>query len=369
MEEYNTANIKKQVSLPKDIGPHPFTDMEWWYCYAILNGDSGHKYAVMSAFYQAGELPILKGHYLIFSLIDLTECDFQSFSLLDEKLAKNIMLFNIPIHLLRCPHDKSTFKLYKNLLKGKLPPPHQWLPHAFIEKDPIRLSYTSSSMIFNADKEGEFKVTVSDNGIEARLKFNSIKPVSLIGGDGKPDRLYYYSFPRNEVKGYIKKCESTECVTGEGWFDHQWGYLGDLLIKTGWIWLGLQLEDGRELLINEFWSIKTGETFSPMANIIEAGGSLKFTRNLTLEPSNYWQSPLTNAVYPLKWTITIPEFKMVLNISAVFHNQEMPVLAPLNAIWEGVCNVSGTETNSNFENIPIKGKGFLELVGYANYKC
>lgn len=368
----NIGSISKQVTLPRDIGPHSFTDMEWWYYYAFLNGKNGGKYAVMGAFYQAGELPILKGHYLIFSLIELTDTanpTKQSFSFIDKKLANNLMFINIPLYLFQCPRDENTIKLYKSLLDDKLPPPHKWLRYASIEEHPTSLFYEQSTMTFKEDKDGQFCASVADGVTEVNLEFNSVKPVSLIVGNGKPDRLYYYSFPRNEVMGYVKKADSIEYVTGEGWFDHQWGYTGDLLTKTGWNWLGIQLDDGRELLINEFRTIKTGDTFSPMANLIEPDGELKFTRNVTLEPSNYWQSPLTKAFYPLNWVITIPEFNIALNAEAIFPDQEMSVLAPLNAIWEGTCLVSGIETNSNYENMLVKGKGFLELVGYANYKC
>lgn len=365
----NMMRSNKLISLPKDIGPHGFTDMEWWYYFAFLNGDHGGKYAAMGAFYQAGELPILKGHYLIFSIIDLNKFSSDSFSFLDKKLGKNLQYINLPLYLLQCPQDENARTLYRDLKQDKLPYLHQWLNNGSIEKNPTRLLYDNSYMIFKDSKNGQFKVNVSADKIKANLQFKSLKPVSLIGGNGKPDKLYYYSFPLNEVKGYIKKDVVTEYVTGEGWFDHQWGYLGDLLTKTGWNWFGLQLDDGRELLINEFYTIKTGDTFSPMANLIEKDGKLKFTRNVTFEPSNYWISPITNAAYPLNWIITIPDYKMTINVEAIFKEQEMAALAPLNAIWEGACSVSVIEKKPFHKNTPINGKGFLELVGYANYKC
>ena len=368
MLRYN-INLNRLISLPEDIGPHSLTDMEWWYYYAFLKGDHGGKYAVMAAYYQAGELPVLKGHYLIFSIIDLNKLTSHSFSLLDKKLGKNLQYFNLPYYLLQCLKDENVKYLYSSLIKGKLPSPHQWLSHASIEKNPVALIYDNSCMVFKDSEDGQFKTILSDNGMEANLKFKPLKPVSLIGGNGKPDRLFYYSFPRNEVKGYIEKDGEIECVTGEGWFDHQWGYLGDLLTKTGWNWFGLQLDDGRELIINEFRSINTGDTSSPMANLIEQDGTIKVTRNVILQPSCNWQSPESNAVYPLKWNITIPEFKMTLTVKAVFKRQEMTVLAPLNAIWEGACSICGSEATAANNEITISGKGFLELVGYASYRC
>jgi hypothetical protein len=155
-------------------------------------------------------------------------------------------------------------------------------------------------------------------------------------------------------------------VTGQAWFDHQWGYTaGDLLINTGWNWFGLQLEDGRELLINEFRTNKTGETFSPMANLIEQDGRLRHTANLAIQPSNYWRSPSTGVFYPLEWDIAIPDFKITLNVTADFYQQEMPAIAPLQAIWEGACTFTGNEVLATQINSLIRGKGFMELVGYA----
>jgi hypothetical protein len=42
-------------------------------------------------------------------------------------------------------------------------------------------------------------------------------------------------------------------------------------------------------------------------------------------------------------------------------HQEIPIPGPIQAIWEGACAVSG-ESGST----PIRGKGFAELVGYAD---
>ena len=209
-------NYNNLISLPKDTEPHSFTDIEWWYYFAFLNGDHGGKYAVMAAFYQAGELPILKGHYLIFSIIDLNKFVRHNFSFIDQKLAKNFQYINIPLYLLQCPHDENARNLYSHLELGALPPPHQWLSNASIVNNPTKLLYDNSYMIFDNSKDGQFETNVSGDSMKIELKFNSVKPVSLIGGNGKPDKLYYYSFPRNKVRGYIKNCNLTEYVSGEG---------------------------------------------------------------------------------------------------------------------------------------------------------
>jgi len=111
------------------------------------------------------------------------------------------------------------------------------------------------------------------------------------------------------VQGQIKHNGSIENVSGEGWFDHQWGRDYLLTFNIGWDWFGIQLDDGRELLMNQFHKTGNKEAFRPMANLIESNGNLQFTRNVEYYPLEYWQSSLTGAVYPIEWNILIPDFK------------------------------------------------------------
>lgn len=362
------SNILKKVSLPKDTGAHLCSNLEWWYCFTFLDGSAGSRYAVVISFFNVSFISFLKGHYLIFSLIDLKEKSRKNFSLLDKKLVCNLNSTVFPYYLLHCPLNKKLWRIYKDYRKLNIPP-HQLMKRALIKKDPTRLAYGNNSLEFIDEKSGQFKVNIKEQDLDINLMFTPTKPVALIGGDGKPDRLYYYSFTNNEVHGSIIKNNLEENVSGSGWFDHQWGFSQGLITKIGWNWFGLQLDDGRELLINQFRSIKTGETFSPMANLIEKDGSLKFTTNVYIKPRNFWKSPNTGAVYPQVWSILIPEFSMKLKISTNFREQEMPAVFPLQAIWEGICSVSVREALSDNSIQLINGKGFMELVGYANFKC
>lgn len=365
MNRHLCARLSKPISLPKDTGKHRLANTEWWYYFAFLEGDKGGKYATMASFFHIGDFPFCKGHYLIFSLIDLKENSYQSYSFADRRLIYNILL-RAPFYLFYFPYDKKMWKQYLHLLIGKLPSPHQMMRNACIKSNPTQLLYGESSLSFIDETKHHFNVHVVENNNILDLKFAPTKPIALIGKDGKPNQLYYYSFTQNKVKGYIKKGKTTENVKGRGWFDDQWGYANDLLTKTGWNWFGLQLEDGRELLINEFRDIKTGKTFSPMANLIKPNGELEFTRKVVLEPIQYWKSPLTKTSYPLEWLIKIPDFSMNIKVVPKFKEQEMPILGPLQAIWEGACNVSVDENLCNQQIKRIFGKGFMELVGYAN---
>lgn len=354
-----------KVSLPEDTGTHLIANIEWWYCFSYLTGDKGGRYAAMASFFRVGETELHKGHYLIFSLIDLGKEEQYNYSLIDSKLQLNLLGMYLPFYLLLHPADTSMWKLYKSLLVGKIPSPHSKMKKAVIEHYPTKLLYGDNQLVFSGENEDRFTVHLEDEKMEIDLQFSPVKPVSLIGGNGKPDDLYYYSFTKNNVQGRIQTENGIENVTGQGWFDHQWGHDYGLIQGDGWNWFGLQLNDGRELLLNEMHSNKGEKKLSQMANLIERDGTLRFTNDVSFQALKYWNSPQTNAKYPLEWKITIPEFSIEINVDAAFPKQEMPILGPLHAIWEGACNVYGQETLSNGKKKTLKGKGFMELVGYA----
>lgn len=354
----------KKVSLPTDTAPHLFSNVEWWYYFSYLNGDQGGRYATMASFFRVGETEFNKGHYLIYSLIDLNKEVQYNVSLIDKMIKRNLIALYLPFYLLLRPGETRMWNLYKSLLKGQVPPPHAEMKKVSIEKNPTQLLYGENKLEFFGEKEDHFNVHLVDEKLKINLQFTPVKPISLIGEDAKPDDLYYYSFTKTDVQGQIHTDKGIENVKGQGWFDHQWGYDYGLLKGNGWNWFGLQLSDGRELLLNEMHTNHTEDTFAPMANLIERDGTLRFSRNVSFQAIENWYSTQTKASYPLAWKIIIPDFSMELNVVAAFQKQEMPIIG-LQGIWEGACIVSGHETLSNGRKKKLNGKGFMELVGYA----
>ncbi|MDP4127462.1 MAG: lipocalin-like domain-containing protein, partial [Bacillota bacterium] len=239
------------ISLPKDTGGHPFSNLEWWYFFAYLYSDKGGRYAIMGSFFRVGEFVGLKGHYLIYTIINLNTKTRENYSIIDSKLVFNMISMYLPFYLLQRPTNTRTWKLYKSLLTGQLPFPHQLMEKAAIERNPTKLRYGDNLLSFYGENEDSSRMHLIEKDVEINLDFSPLKPISLIGGNGKPDNLYYYSFTRNTVQGQIKTANGTENVIGQGWFDHQWGRDYGLMAGIGWNWFGLQLNDGRELLLNE----------------------------------------------------------------------------------------------------------------------
>jgi predicted secreted hydrolase len=355
----------EEISLPKDVGPHRNSNIEWWYNFSYLSGDKGGRYAVMVSFFQVGEPHFNKGHYVIYSLIDLNKKTQINYSLFDSKLKLNMLLIFLPFYLLLNPNDAGMKRLYKQLLIGQIPKPHKQIDKVKITKNPTVIQYGENAIKFSGDKEENIDLHLENTGFKLDLQFIPRKQASLIAGDGKPDDLYYLSYTNNEVKGQLQNKYGIENVYGNGWFDHQWGYDKGIAKGIGWNWFGIQLDDGRELLLNEKHDRYTKKKFGQMANIINQDGTLEFSKDVSFKEISYWTSIVTKAKYPVEWHIIIPEFSMELYIKPAFNKQEMPILGPLQAIWEGACQVEGFEIKSDGRKVPIYGKAFMELVGYA----
>lgn len=169
----------------------------------------------------------------------------------------------------------------------------------------------------------------------------------------------------------MKKAARKRC-RGEGWFDHQWGRSYGLLTGEGWDWFGLQLDDGRELLVSRLRPAGAGAATDgealvqarAEARLIGPDGSTTPSNRVVLRPLRRWRSEDTGADYPVAWAISLPDFGMTISVAPLMDRQEMPVLGPLQAIWEGVVAFEGDERDGGESPARIAGYGFMELVGY-----
>jgi predicted secreted hydrolase len=157
--------------------------------------------------------------------------------------------------------------------------------------------------------------------------------------------MYYFSLTRCAVSGTVDTGDGPEpVVNGEGWFDHQWGSSW-VAQNDGWDWWGVQLSNGTDILFFRQRSLATGKTFFPLATFMDRSGHVSVTRNIEFEPDpkSVWKSPDTGVRYPLSWTVTFPDQHLRLRIAASVKAQEIPILGPGSAIWEGSCDVYGLQ--------------------------
>jgi predicted secreted hydrolase len=79
---------------------------------------------------------------------------------------------------------------------------------------------------------------------------------------------------------------------------------------------------------------------------------------VVFKPVRSWTSPLTQARYPVEWTVRTPA--EVYTVKAVIDNQELDSRASTGAVyWEGLSELFDSRGK-------LVGRGYLEMTGYAS---
>jgi predicted secreted hydrolase len=198
------------------------------------------------------------------------------------------------------------------------------------------------------------------------LQFKPSQPLLLQGQQGLsrkgPDARqasYYYSQPQLAAHGQITLRGLRFEVSGKAWLDHEWS---DELLHPearGWDWIGMNLDDGSALTAfalrrNDGSAVWDGGSFrSPQ------GALYSFSRGeVIFKPLRFWQSPLTQARYPVEWLVRTPaDF---YTVKAVIDAQELDSRQSTGAVyWEGLSDLF----DSHGRRV---GRGYLEMTGYAS---
>jgi predicted secreted hydrolase len=212
-----------------------------------------------------------------------------------------------------------------------------------------------------------FTAMAKMDGIELELDFESLKAPVINGANGisqksagEGNASHYYSMTRLATRGTLTLDGEAMAVTGESWFDREWGssQLGEE--QVGWDWFSLQFTDGSELMIYRLRK-ENGETDEFSGGVlVEADGSTSqlTARDFAVAPEATWKSEETGANYPISWRLAIPSKDITLEVRARLEGQELS-FSPVS-YWEGMVGVTGRRKGKALE-----GRGYLEMTGYA----
>ena len=182
---------------------------------------------------------------------------------------------------------------------------------------------------------------------------------------GRGRASHYYSYTRLQTSGTLVVGNQRLKVTGQSWFDHEYGSNQMDASQVGWDWFSLQLNDGRELMVYRL-RLKNGAT-EPYSSgtLVEKSGKARHLKlaEFKLTPLSSWKSPATGATYPAKWRVSLPREKINLIVTPSVANQELrPSRTGANlAYWEGSVVARGTQNGR-----ALNGVGYLEMTGYAS---
>jgi predicted secreted hydrolase len=220
---------------------------------------------------------------------------------------------------------------------------------------------------------------------------------------------YYYSLPRLAAAGTLSLGDERVAVTGLAWMDREWSTSSLAADEVGWDWLGLQLDDGWELMAyrlrrraGEGAGHRAGEAAGSGEASSQAGGtgaadSTDPASRVTLigpdghtellplgalrwVETGHWTSPASHTRYPSGWRLTLPAGSrrgpagapgpptpprapgpsapplLDLTLEPLLAGQELRLSF---RYWEGAVIAAGSHLGRS-----VAGRGYVELTGY-----
>ncbi|TDI89578.1 MAG: carotenoid 1,2-hydratase [Candidatus Dadabacteria bacterium] len=325
---FKRVQMPRDFKFPKDFGPHPEYQTEWWYYTGNLVDSSGRDFGYQLTFFRRA--------------LSSYEVDRES------EWASNQIYF-------------AHFAL-SDIENGEFYSSERWsrsaLGLAGAERMPFRVWIDDWSV----QGEGKsFKLKATDGSISINLLLKPAKPVVLQGDKGLSQKSqepgnasYYFSQTRIDTSGRVIIDGQEFEVRGLSWLDREWSTSALGENQEGWDWFSIQLDDGREIMLYQLRLKDGGIDNYSSGSIVNKNGDLTPLKaaDFEIEVLDTWKSSKTGIDYPSKWRISIPGHDIELNVVPLLQDQE---LLHSFIYWEGAVKISGEG---------FSGKGYVELTGY-----
>ena len=321
--------------FPRDHGPHPAFQTEWWYYTGNLADESGRRFGYQFTVFRRAIAP--------------TEAASTSEWRTNQVYMAHFTLTDVEGGRF---YQQQRFSRGGAGLAGATADPryHIWLE-----------DWQATALNDDCTRTA---ITASGDSVAIALLLEQVKPPSLQGDYGLSQKSsapgnasYYYSLTRLLTEGTITVDGRIYTVSGATWMDHEFSTSALGPDAQGWDWFGLHLDDDRELMLGRIRLADGG--YEPVF-----GGLLVFasgrTRRLgaedfTIIETATWTSPHTGATYPAGWAISVDmgdSDPLDIVLTPLLADQE---LTEGIAYWEGAVRITGDAS----------GYGYVELTGYA----
>ena len=332
---WNRVTGPPELELPRDHGAHPDFRTEWWYVTGLVRDEDGRRYGFQITFFRNGLAP------------GAAPADGSSLR------ARQI----VAAHLAIADIDAGRFHHAERLRRAGL-------GLAGFSDTGLEVWLDNWKMHQGADDR--IVMTAFDQrGFGLDLVLVPKKPLVRHGdagysrkGSEPGNASVYLSWTRLAVSGELEVDGRRLAVEGGAWFDHEWGTstLGEGV--TGWDWISLRLDDGRDLMV--FRLRRADGSFEPRSagTLVEADGrAVPFSReDFTLEELGWWSSPATGGRYPTHWRLQVPSAGVDVEVRSLLDASELDSSATTGVVyWEGPIESEGSH----------RGEGYLEMTGYA----
>ena len=335
--DWKTAEPGWQYEFPRDHHAHRDFKTEWWYFTGNVFDAEGNRFGYELTFFRQGITPVVQRDPKASRFL-VDDLKFAHFAITDVA--------------------KQKFHFAQKTSRG-----------AFGEAgfdDAKRLAWIENWTLTTSD-DGAFDVTASSEAGAIRFRLRPTEPPVIHGENGVSVKAtggssasHYYSIPRLQTTGEIVLNGRARSVSGESWFDREWSSSQLGKGEVGWDWVSLQWEDGAELMLYRM-RLENGDMEpSSSGTWIAPEGTTTHLRSsdFQMTPAATWKSQKNGAHYPVGWRITLPKQRVEFTVEAALEDQEL-TLGPIT-YWEGAIDAAGTRDGK-----PNKGRGYLELTGYA----
>ncbi len=209
------------------------------------------------------------------------------------------------------------------------------------------------------------RVTSENAGFRLDLTLAATQPPLLQGVAGfsrkgplAAQASHYYSQPQLAASGTLTLQGRASPVEGRAWLDHEWSNTLLDPQAVGWDWIGINLDDGRALTAFRLRRADGGTLYAGGGLRAPGGAARNFEPGeVVFTPGRTWQSPASQARYPVQWSITTPAGRHT--VRALFDAQELDSRDSTGAYyWEGLSELLD-EAGRRI------GRGYLEMTGYA----
>ena len=212
--------------------------------------------------------------------------------------------------------------------------------------------------------EGQYRLRGSAGDYAFDLELTGGGEPLLHGEDGLVDFgeagvSYYYTRTRLEVAGVLSTPLGKQAVSGTAWYDKQWGDFQPVAVR--WDWLGLQLDDGRDLVLSRLFHAD-GRPVAVYGTLRSAGAPAAYLSadEFRFEPlpGAEWRSPDTGAAYETEWRVSVPGAGIDVALRSLVQGAEFRSRAIGVIYWEA--GVDAVDSDGG-----RVGRGFVELTGRA----
>jgi predicted secreted hydrolase len=342
----------RSFEFPRDHGPHPDFQHEWWYVTGNLDGANGERFGfelTIFRFALAPAEPTAAGHPPRNGAPRATDPATQPAA--PAPGTSNWRTRQIYMaHFAVSDIHRERFQFGERYARGAL-------GLAGAQAEPFRVWLESWAL---EQRGSHWHLTAADRDYSLDLDLQPLLPPILNGDAGLSRKSssgtassYYYSIPRIAARGTLTRQGKPIDVQGLAWLDREWGSAdGD------WDWFAIQLDDRSTLMFYVLRNRDGVRDINSAGTWVDPHGSPRPLANdeVRIDILGYWNSP-RGGRYPAKWRLSVPALALDLSIEPAMADQE---LGTHPRYWEGAVNVQGQR-----EGRSITGRGYVELVGYA----